>query len=193
MISSLRGVIHKGPIGEVTVDVQGVGYRVAIPLNAWEILQEGDQRMLWISTYVREDRLDLYGFPDATGRSLFEELTSLQGIGPKLGLELCAVPKDLLMQAIGEDDASILQSIKGIGKKTAEKLLLELKSLAEKQPDLLRSSSKDGNIGHQYDQDAVEALKTLGYDAPTILETLRNLPKDMKTTEERVAAALRAL
>ena len=193
MISSLRGTVHKGPLGEVTVDVQGVGYRIKVPLNIWETLQEGDQRLLWISTYVREDRLDLYGFPDASGRSLFEELTSLQGIGPKLGLELCAVPKDLLMQAIGQDDASILQSIKGIGKKTAEKLLLELKSLAEKQPDLLRSATGSSTMGHQYDQDAVEALKTLGYDAPTILETLRNLPKDMKTTEERVAAALRAL
>lgn len=193
MISSLRGTVHKGPVGEVTIDVQGVGYRVAVPIDAWEMLQESDQRMLWVSTYVREDRLDLYGFPAAAGRRFFEELIGMQGIGPKLGLELCAVPKDLLMQAIRNDDASILQSIKGIGKKTAEKLLLELKSLAEKQPDLFRSSTKGSDMGHQYDQDAVEALRGLGYDAPTILETLKKLPKDLKTTEERVTAALRAL
>ncbi|MEK7563873.1 MAG: Holliday junction branch migration protein RuvA [Patescibacteria group bacterium] len=194
MISSLRGVIHKGPIGEVTVDVQGVGYRVAVPLDIWEMLQGGEQRLLWVSTYVREDRLDLYGFPEAAGRRFFEELINMQGIGPRLGLELCAVPKDLLMQAVRDEDASILQSIKGVGRKTAEKLLLELKSLAEKQPDLFRSSSsKDGDMGNQYDRDAVEALKGLGYDGPTILDMLKKLPKDLKTTEDRVKAALRAL
>ncbi|TSC59523.1 MAG: Holliday junction DNA helicase subunit RuvA [Candidatus Peregrinibacteria bacterium Greene0416_62] len=193
MISSLRGVIHKGPIGEVTVDISGVGYRVKVPLDTWEMLQEGDQRLLWISTYVREDRLDLYGFPEAAGRLFFEELINMQGIGPRLGLELCAVPKDLLTQAIREEDASILQSIKGIGRKTAEKLLLELKSLAEKQSDLFRPAMKGGDMGGQYDQDAVEALKSLGYDTSTVLDTLKKLPKDLKTTEERVTAALRAL
>lgn len=193
MISSLRGVVHKGSIGEVTVDVQGVGYRVSVPLDTWEMLQQGDQRMLWVNTYVREDRFDLYGFPEAAGRRFFEKLIAIQGIGPRLGLELCAVPKDLLTQAIREEDASILQSIKGIGKKTAEKLLLELRSLAEREPDLFRSSMKGDDMGHQYDQDAVEALKTLGYDTSTVLDALKKLPKDLKTTEERVTAALRAL
>lgn len=193
MISSLRGTVHKGPIGEVTMDVQGVGYRISVPLDIWEALQEGDQRMLWVSTYVREDRLDLYGFPDASGRRFFEKLIGMQGIGPRLGLELCAVPKDLLTQAIREEDASILQSIKGIGRKTAEKLLLELKSLAEKDPDLFRSPTVAGDMGHQYDQDAVEALRGLGYETAIVLETLKKLPKNVKTTEERVAAALRSL
>lgn len=193
MISSLRGAVHKGPLGEVTVDVQGVGYRVAVPLDAWEQLQQGEQRLLWVSTYVREDRLDLYGFPDAAGRRFFEELINMQGIGPKLGLELCAVPKDLLMQAVRDEDASILQNIKGVGRKTAEKLLLELKSLAEKEPGLFRTSAKSGDMGGQYDQDAVEALKNLGYDISTVLDALKKLPKELKTTEERVTAALRAL
>ena len=193
MLSSLRGIVHKGTIGEVTVDVQGVGYRVSVPLDLWETLQEGDQRLLWVSTYVREDRLDLYGFPEAQGRTFFEKLIGMQGIGPKLGLELCAVPKDLLTQAIRDEDASTLQSIKGIGRKTAEKLLLELKSLAEKQPDLFRSLKRGSDMGHQYDQDAVEALKTLGYDTSTVLNALKKLPKNLKTTEERVKEALRAL
>jgi Holliday junction DNA helicase RuvA len=193
MISSLRGIVHKGPVGEVSVDVQGVGYRVAVPLDVWEQLSEGDLRLLWVSTYVREDRLDLFGFSDAAGRRFFEELIGMQGIGPKLGLELSAVPKDLLTQAIREEDASILQSIKGIGKKTAEKLLLELKSLAEKDPQLFRSPTAAGDIGHQYDQDAVEALKGLGYETGVILDALKKLPKHVKTTEERVTAALRAL
>lgn len=192
MISSLRGIIHRGPLNEVTVDVGGVGYRVQVPLNVWELLQEGDQRLLWISTYVREDRLDLYGFPEAAERKFFEALINMQGVGPRLGLELCAVPKDLLLQAVRDEDASILMSIKGIGKKTAAMLLVEIGSLAERQPDLFRSA-KGESSPHHYDQDAVEALKNLGYDTSTVLEILKKLPKNLGTTEERVAAALRTL
>ena len=81
MISSLRGVIHKGPIGEVTVDVQGVGYRVAVPLDIWEMLQGGEQRLLWVSTYVREDRLDLYGFPEAAGRRFLKSSLTCRASG----------------------------------------------------------------------------------------------------------------
>jgi holliday junction DNA helicase RuvA len=192
MISSLRGTIHRGPPGEVTVDVAGVGYRVFVPLDAWERLDEGSKRMLWICTYVREDRLDLFGFPEASGRRFFEALIAMAGVGPRLGLELCAVPKDLLLQAVRDDDATVLTRIKGIGRKTAEKLLLELKSFAEKHPDLFRTSSATP-AAHQYDQDAVEALRNLGYDTPTVLSALKDLPRELKTTEERVAAALRAL
>jgi Holliday junction DNA helicase RuvA len=191
MIDHLRGTIARQHPGEVTVDVHGVGYRVFVPLDVWEKAEEGAEQTLWTSTYVREDRLDLFGFLDHAGRALFEELLAISGIGPKMALELCSVPRGLLAQAVHEEDAGILTSIKGIGKKTAEKLLLELKNLAEKHPEILRSAT--GETRGRMDPDAVAALEALGYDSSTIMHALKALPKDLGTTEERVAAALRSL
>lgn len=192
MIAHLRGTVHKMDPGEVTVDVGGVGYRVAVPLDTWDEVKEAEQRMLWIFTYVREDRLDLYGFPDREGLRLFEELMKLSGIGPKLGLELCAVPRGLLRQAMEEQNVALLTSIKGIGRKTAEKLLLELRSLAERKPAVFMTQGAAVSRG-EFDQDAIAALTALGYDAQTAIQALKDLPKDVTTTEDRVTAALRSL
>ena len=193
MIAHLRGTVHKVKPELLSIDVAGVGYRVAVPINVWDTVKEGKEAMLYISTYVREDRLDLFGFLDETGRTLFERFIGMTGIGPKLGLELSAVPRSLLMQAIGTQDPKLLTSIKGIGGKTAEKLLVDLKTLAEKQPEVFGSARETQSMGHHMDQDAVEALKSLGYDTGTVMQALKDLPKDLTTTEERVAAALRSL
>lgn len=174
------------------MDVQGVGYRVSVPLDAWEKLMDVQPASLWISSYIREDRFDLYGFLDRTGLILFESLLKLSGIGPRLGLELCAVPKSLLLRAVQEQDESMLKNVKGVGKKTAKKVLLELQSFLEKNPLLLGETSAE-HLPHEFDQDAIAALTTLGYDTSSVTKVLRDLPMDVKTTEERVAAALRAL
>lgn len=192
MIAHLRGTVHKLDLGEVTVDVSGVGYRVHVPLDVWEKLEEARPAMLWISTYVREDRFDLFGFSDRQGQVLFEEFIKLQGVGPRMGLELCAVPKSLLLQATQEQDPALLQNIKGVGKRTAEKLVLELRSLLEKHPSLL-GTQQPHDMRSEYDQDAIAALASLGYDSPTIMDILRSLPPEIRSTEERVAAALRSL
>ena len=193
MIAHLRGTVHRLDPPEVTVDVAGVGYLVRVPLDVWENLQEATPAMLWISTYVREDRFDLFGFPDRAGRTIFEELINIPGVGPKLGLELCAVPRGMLLQAIQEENVSILTSIKGIGKKTAEKLLLELKSLLERKPGIFGTVQPGEHTRSEFDQDAISALSTLGYDTPRIIRALKELPNDLKSTEDRVAAALRSL
>lgn len=190
MIAHLRGTVHRLSPTEVTVDVQGVGYKVTVPPNAWEELQEGQPCMLWISQYIREDRFDLFGFPTKAGKDLFEQLTSIAGIGPKIGVELCAATR-VLAEAVSEDDPSLLSGIKGIGKKTAEKLLVELKALAEKKPGIFGSAGARDR--HEYDRDAIAALSNLGYDTQTILRALKDLPKDLRSTEDRVAAALRSL
>lgn len=192
MIAHLRGTVAKGLPGECSVDVQGVGYRVSVPVNTWDELEEGAVVTLWISTYVREDRLDLYGFADAETRVLFEQCIGMNGVGPKMGMELCAVPRNLLLQAVDENDAGILRNIKGVGGKTAEKLLVELKSLVDKAPSLF--TTKDARpVGAAYDRDTIEALVQLGYATQDILKVLKGLPKDLPTTEARVTAALRNL
>lgn len=191
MFAHLRGTIGKGSTSEVSVDVNGAGYRVVVPLDAWDVLEDGAVSTLWISTYVREDRFELFGFLDAHTRTLFEELTQISGIGPRMGIELCSVPRGLLMKAIQENDPSLLSSIKGIGKKTAEKLLVELKSLAERHPMLFTGDPRA--MGARYDQDALAALSQLGYNQPDIVRALESLSPDLQSTEERVTAALRSL
>lgn len=193
MIAHLRGTVEKTDIGVVEIDVAGVGYRVHVPISTWERLEEKTQTTLWISTYVREDRLDLFGFDARQTRDLFEQFITLQGIGPRMSMELCDVPRSLLVQALHEEDPKILMSVKGVGRKTAEKLLIELKSMADKHPSFFVEQQKRGNLGGQYDQDAVAALTQLGYSTADVLQTLEKLPRSLATTEERVTAALRSL
>ena len=193
MIASLTGIIHRHLPGELTVDVHGVGYRVSTPTEVWEKLEQGKEAQLHISTYIREDRLDLFGFEDRNGLILFESFIDMQGVGPRTALELCNVPRSLLIQAVTQEDPSILMHIKGIGKKTAEKLLLDLTSLAEKLPSLFSIAGQSSKVANQYDNDAIEALRTLGYDTSTIMKALQNLPADLTSTEERVSQALRTL
>jgi holliday junction DNA helicase RuvA len=192
MIAHLRGTVHRMDPGEVTVDVAGVGYKVGVPLDVWDQLEEGQQRMLWITSYIREDRFDLFGFPDRAGKTLFDEFLKLPGVGPKLALELCAVPRSLLSQAVRDDDPALLSTIKGVGRKTGEKLLVELKSLGEKRPEIFATPAGTP-ARSEFDQDAIAALTALGYDSQTALSALKDLPPTLQSTEERVAAALRSL
>jgi len=195
MISRLTGTVHRLEPGSVIVDVRGVGYAVAVPADVYDLLPDGAEVTVHTFTYVREDRLGLFGFADRAGLLLFKSLIAIAGIGPKIALELCSVPRDLLLTAVTEQDARLLQHVKGVGKKTAETLLVELKALAERKPEIFaQAGSGRRETGNgEYDQDAVEALRTLGYDTGTILKTLKGLPKGTATTEERVAAALRSL
>jgi Holliday junction DNA helicase RuvA len=192
MIAHLRGVITRLDPGEVTVDIGGVGYRVFVPLDVWERVAEGNPQRLWTFTYVREDRFDLYGFLDQGTKLLFEELLNVSGIGPRTALELCGVPRSLLSLAVAKEDPAPLTSIRGIGRKTAEKILLELKSLVERHPTILMGEGEEA--AHDVmDPDAIAALEALGYDAPTITRALAALPSSLASTEERVKAALRSL
>lgn len=192
MIAHLRGTVSKLRPGEIAVDVGGVGYRVLLPMTDWDALPDGSTAKIAVATYVREDRLELYGFLDAGTRVLFEELIALSGIGPKMGLELCGVPRSFIGKAIREKDPRLLASVKGIGKKTAEKLLVELGSLAERHPEILTGTHEEP-LQAKYDRDAVAALTQLGFSAHDVLAALEMLPPGLATTEERVAAALRSL
>lgn len=192
MISHLQGTVHKLQPGYITVDVHGVGYAVQIPLDVWDTVNDESELKIFTYAHIREDRFELFGFADWSRRLLFAEFMKMNGIGPALGLELCTVPSALLMQAIAEQDASLLTNIKGIGRKKAEKLLVDLKSLLESSPDIFGTGTGD-IVTAEYDKDAAAALSALGYDNSTVMQALKNLPADIASTEERVAAALRSL
>lgn len=193
MIARLRGTVGKLQPGTLIVDVAGVGYKLTVPVPSWDAVTEGETRQFAVSTYVREDRLDLFGFLEETDKMLFERFIEMPGIGPKMGLELCSVPKTLIEEALMKEDPKLLTTVKGVGRKSAEKLLIELKNLAEKEPSILLRGKTAAMASGSFDPDAVAALSQLGYATAEILQALEKLPKSLRSTEEKVTAALRSL
>jgi Holliday junction DNA helicase RuvA len=169
VIAHLRGrVLRKAP-QEVVVDVAGVGYRVAIPVSTFYRLgDEGDELSLRIYTQVREDTLALYGFLTAAEQEVFERLIAVAGVGPKLAVGiLSGIDVGDFVAALRGNDLARLTRIPGVGKKTAERLVLELKdkmpALQAGEPEaaapLAPASPKD---------DLLSALANLGYSRPEV-------------------------
>jgi Holliday junction DNA helicase RuvA len=154
MIGRLEGRLHRVEPGTVLVDVGGVGYQIATTLRAFDRLKDGDRAVFWIHTQVRDDAIVLFGFPDRQDLDAFEKLISVAGVGPRTALGvLSALTAGDLAQAVDRGDAALLQRSPGVGRKTADRILLELK-------DRLGpiASSPDSSRG-----DAVSALVNLGY------------------------------
>lgn len=193
MLYALTGTVRKLDIPHVVVHVGGIGYLVSVPYPLWDSLEDGKGSTLILFTYVREDRLDLFGFSSAAERKLFTELINLSGVGPKLAMEICSIPREHLIDAVQEGDVATLTGIKGVGKKTAEKLLVDLKSLLEKHPEWAAITSGTQGKSAAFDADAIAALTSLGYDQASAHEALKRVPAKLNRTEDRVAAALRAL
>ena len=130
MIGSVRGtVLERTPLGEVLVEVGGVGYRCLVPLGALPALTPGAQAFLMTHLHVREDAMTLYGFPTRDERDTFETLIGASGVGPKLALAIVSVhPPTALRRAVIDDDLDALCLVPGIGKRTAQKLMIELRS-----------------------------------------------------------------
>ncbi len=194
MLYALTGTIRRLSIPQIAVDVGGTAYLLSVPHPLWDAVRTGGETTVIVYTFVREDRLELYGFRSDTERAFFAELLNISGVGPKLALELCSISKALLLQAVHTDDTGILTNIKGIGRKTAEKLLVDLKSLSEKHPEWLAESAglTRGSIA-ALDMDAIAALTSLGYEQLAVVAALQKLPPKIRKTEERVAAVLRSI
>ncbi len=194
MIHSLTGTVRRLSIPQLAIDVQGVGYLVTVPHPLWDTLFDGAKATVVTHTYVREDRLDLFGFESDNERLFFLDLINISGIGPKTALEICSIPRSMLMSAVMNGEADQLNKIKGVGKKTAEKLLVDLKALFEKYPDrFTKAGDKTDAKSPAYDRDAIEALVALGYDQATVIKALKKVPEKITRTEDRVTAVLRSL
>jgi Holliday junction DNA helicase RuvA len=169
MIAALRGRILEKTPNRIVVDVQGVGYEVHIPLSTYyELGGDGAEVSLRVYTHVREDVLSLYGFLTELERQMFERLLSVSGIGPKLAVAvLSGLETRELVAAVQRADVARLTTIPGVGKKTAERIVLELKdrlvalaSVAiEEAPPALSESER-------LRADLVSALQNLGYHRP---------------------------
>lgn len=190
MIGKLTGCFDgTTPDGLVRVEVGGVGYVVRTPAFALADtpLRGGATISLFIHTAVREDAIDLYGFPSEDGLAFFKQLMSVSGIGPKTALGVMNVA-DLatLKGAIARGDATTLTRVFGIGKKNAERLVVELRDKLSSEATLDPSTTLRVN-----DSEVIEALMALGYRADEARTALKEAPGE--TTRERLAAALKQL
>ncbi len=162
MIGHLKGKLISAKPTRILLDVNGVGYLVNISINTFEVISDKKEISLFIHTAVKEDSITLYGFSTEAEKDMFELLISVNGIGPKIALSiLSGIKTDDLKSAIYSSDVSRIVSVPGIGRKTAERMVLELKSKIE--------SVAVGKSGYHPDirSEAVAALCTLGYNART--------------------------
>lgn len=163
MIGSLRGRLVVKEIDEVVVEVAGVGYRVAIPLSTYEALPaEGEEATLLTHLHVREDELALYGFSTARERELFETLVGVSGIGPRLALHvLSRLSPARFAAAIRDRELAVLTGISGVGRKTAERMVVELKDRLDEWAEVEAGEPAGPPLGDD-GEDAVKALVALG-------------------------------
>jgi Holliday junction DNA helicase RuvA len=198
MIAFLRGRIHDKQPNTVTVDVGGVGYEVHVPLSTFYNLgDEGAEISLRVYTHVREDTLQLYGFLTELERQLFERLIGISGIGPKLAIvALSGMEPRELVAAVQRADVARLTTIPGIGKKTAERIVLELKDrLTQIAAPVVVGGAPAASSADQLRTDLLSALLNLGYHRQqaekAIDATVTSNPN--ATLEHAVRTALREL
>jgi Holliday junction DNA helicase RuvA len=190
MIGSLRGsVLERHRAGEVLVEVGGVGYRVLVPLGALTQLELGTPAFLFTHLHVREDAMVLYGFPTRDERDTFEALIGATGIGPKLGLAMLSVHSPgSLRRALVDDDLAALTLVPGVGKRTAQRLLVELKSRLQ-VPDFDATGAGAPVTARG---EVREALSGLGYSPDEVRDVLTQLGDD-GSVEDLLRDALRLL
>ncbi len=185
MIGSLRGTLLERGADEVLVEVGGIGYRVVVsPTTALGVGDVADEVFLWVHHHIREDHQSLYGFATAESRRCFTALLGAHGVGPALALAILSVhgPQDLA-RVLADDDVAALCLVPGVGKKTATRLLVELKSRLDIPLDIGAvggvddgSAVRPGGSGAAARADVREALAGLGYTLDDIRGVLADLP-----------------
>jgi len=189
MIAYLKGKILSKIGSSLILDVNGVGYKVAAPSGLLLSVKIGQEVELYIHSYIREDQFSLYGFPTAAELQLFEFLISVSGVGPKLALSiLSATSPDHVKSAIASGDTAMFTKVSGVGRKTAERLIVEL-----------REKIGDGTFGEinlktsKELAESLDALVALGYSQNEAREALRKVPKEVVDSGQIIRAALRTL
>ena len=196
MIGRLRGtVVHRSPRGEIVVDVGGVGYRVTVsPSTILALGRLGDEAVVHTHLHVREDALTLYGFATSDARDCFESLLGAHGVGPGLALAILSVHgPDELRAAVLDGDLGALTLVPGVGRKTAARLLLELKS----RIDVPEAAGSDGTTagngaGATSKGEVRAALAALGYQPEEVRRAMAELPPEGDVTS-LVRSALQTL
>lgn len=188
MIATLEGKITATEQASIIVSVNGIGYRVYLMKDALLSCTEGKDIFLWIYHAVRENDEELFGFLEKKEYEFFELLTSISGVGPRTALNILTIaPPQTLQKAITSGNSSYLTKVSGIGKKSAEKIVLELSDKIKNVQNEEEGSSLEE------DADAVLGLQSLGYSPHDARGALKNVPDDITGASERIKEALKFL
>jgi Holliday junction DNA helicase RuvA len=191
MIATLHGKITEVGNRYAIIEIQGIGYKVSVTDDTANTLKIGAEMMFWTHMAIREDAQDLYGFLSHKERDFFQLLITVSGIGPKSALNILSlVSNETLAGAIRTGSVAHLVKVSGIGRKTAEKIVLELK---DKLGAFIDDSNGKMSADMSSDMDAIEALKALGYEADEAREALKKISGDISDTGAKVKAALKEL
>jgi Holliday junction DNA helicase RuvA len=197
VIARLRGTVAEKLPNRLIVDVHGVGYEVLVPLSTFYVVGDaGSDVSLRVHTHVREESIALYGFATSLEQVLFERLISISGIGPKLALAvLSGIEPPALVTAIRQQDVARLTAIPGVGKKTAERIGLELKDRLPPSLQPIGQTPAAGAPGDELRSDLLSALLNLGYQRPAAEKAIdRELAGSPDARfEEALRAVLRSL
>jgi Holliday junction DNA helicase RuvA len=182
MIASLTGVLKVKTPTEIVIDVNGVGYSVTIPLSTFEKLGTIDSHVsLFTYLHVREDAMQLFGFATEEERFSFKLLIAVNGIGPKIAQGiLSGISVSDLKQYIGSENIAALTTIPGVGRKTAERLIIELRDKIGQIGGVAQESSQGSERGDDLRQEALLALTSLGYNRSVAEKALRQVLTDAK-------------
>ena len=185
MIGHLEGTVRVVRAGYAIVSAGGVGYKVFVTRELLLTLRQNHEAALWTHLAVRENALDLYGFGSEEELRLFELLLTVSGIGPKSALAILDIAStETLRSAISGGNATYLTKVSGIGRKTAEKIVLELKDKV--------GVSADGSAATLHgDEEALEALRALGYSQAEARDALRKVPQEIQGGSARLREALK--
>jgi len=188
MIGQLTGTIVTENRNPLIIDVSGVGYRVFVPPLELSRLPKNSIRTLTIYTSVKDDAIDLYGFLTFEELGLFELLLTVSGIGPKTGLLVINRGVELVTKAIMQSDVTFFMTIPRLGKKNAQKIIIELKSKLGSMKDLDLTESETSET-----KDIMDALTSMGFEKSEVLAAIKKLSPDYTTTEQKLKAALKLL
>lgn len=187
MIGFIEGEVktHRG--GALIVTVNGVGYKVSVTKDALRKFPPGSTTALSIHTVVREEALDLYGFESADELRVFELLLTVSGVGPKSALAILDIAStETLRTAIARGNSEYLTKVSGIGRKTAEKIVIELR-------EKVGAGSDESSHALKGDEEALEAMRALGYSQAEARDALRKVPHDVLGGTARLREALKQL
>lgn len=189
MIAHISGKIAEKFAGSVIVDVAGVGYEIIVPSNEFERAVLGEEIKFYTYHNITDRSQELFGFSSLAAKKLFELLITVQGIGPKAGVAIMSLGEaEEVRNSIACEDAKFIQKAAGVGKKSAERVILDLKD----KVGMAISKPQNAEVAQDFSSDeALEALIALGFNLNDATKALEQIPRDLPT-EERITLALKA-
>lgn len=189
MIASIRGKVILKDGNNLIIETNGIGYKVLVSEKVWSKSKIDDEMFLFIFSHIREDAFDLFGFSETADLKLFENLISVNGVGPKTAMSVFSFSgREEIINAVLKGDVEFFTRVPRLGKKNAQKIIIELKSKL-KDTNSLDLSADDSEANAEVH----EALKTFGFSNREIRDAIKNIGSDSVSTDEKIKSALKYL